>query len=260
MRLPTTDTGRRRPAGRLLTAGLALAVGGVLVVPAAAAAQPAAVPAAKAVPAAVTVPAAATPRTLRLGMRGEDVRALQNKLISLRYIDVRSASAVFDTPTYHAVVAFQKHHGLGRDGIVGPLTRGKLARPSTPRPRVPRSGGYYEFNLTKQVGYGFSGSKVIRIFNISSGNGATYRTSSGGTARAITPTGTFRITRKINGWRRSDLGLLWRPAYFVGGYAIHGSTSVPPYPASHGCIRTYIPTQNRIYDYLPVGRIVYIYK
>lgn len=267
MALQTTDPKqRRRPVRRLLTGGLALAVGGVLLAPAAAGASPA-TPAAKA-PAAVTaakatsVPAvaAAAPRTLRIGMRGADVTALQRKLISLHYIDIRKATGVFDSPTYHAVVAFQKFHGLGRDGIVGPKTRAKLAAPSTPRPRKARSGTYYEINLTKQVMFSFSGTNVIRIVNISSGNGRTYTRPSGGTGVAITPTGTFRIQRKINGWRKSDLGLLYRPAYFYGGFAIHGSSSVPAYPASHGCVRTTIWTMDRIYDYLPIGRIVYIYK
>jgi peptidoglycan hydrolase-like protein with peptidoglycan-binding domain len=210
-------------------------------------------------PTTTTAPAPATPRTLRIGMGGPDVKELQNRLIALHYIDIRSASGVFDNPTYHAVVALQKQHGLTRDGIVGPLTRAKLAAPSVPKPRVPRSGGYYEVNLTKQVMYGFSGSSVVRIVDISSGSGRLY-TVDGVTSRATTPTGTFRIERKIDGWRQSRLGLLYRPAYFVGGYAVHGSSSVPPYPASHGCIRVNTWTQDRIWPYLPVGRIISIYK
>ena len=30
---------------------------------------------------------------------------------------------------------------------------------------------------------------------------------------------------------------MYRPNYFYGGYAVHGMTSVPAYPASHGCVR-----------------------
>jgi lipoprotein-anchoring transpeptidase ErfK/SrfK len=54
---------------------------------------------------------------------------------------------------------------------------------------------------------------------------------------AHTPSGTFRVYKKINGWRRSALGLLYYPSYIVKGYAIHGSRSAPAFPASHGCIR-----------------------
>jgi N-acetylmuramoyl-L-alanine amidase len=260
MLLPTTELTRRHPVTRLLTGSLALALGGVLLAPGVASAAPAAAPAVKA-PAAAVVPAvAAEPRDLRIGMSGADVKALQLRLISLHYIDVMSASGVFDTATKHGVVAFQKVHRLSRDGIVGPITRAKLAAPTTPRPRVLRGGGYYEIDLTRQVLFGFADSKVIRIVNVSTGSGRTYTKPSGGTAVAITPTGTFRIYRRIDGWRQSDLGLLWRPAYIVGGIAIHGSSSVPSYPASHGCIRTPIATQNRMWPYLPIGRIVYVYR
>jgi hypothetical protein len=30
---------------------------------------------------------------------------------------------------------------------------------------------------------------------------------------------------------------LYRPKYFRGGIAVHGSGSIPAYPASHGCAR-----------------------
>ena len=36
--------------------------------------------------------------------------------------------------------------------------------------------------------------------------------------------------------RRGPLRL-WRPRYFNGGIAVHGSPSIPAYPASHGCAR-----------------------
>ena len=41
----------------------------------------------------------------------------------------------------------------------------------------------------------------------------------------------------ITGWHTSSLGRLYNAQYFIGGYAIHGSLSVPEQPASHGCIR-----------------------
>ena len=42
---------------------------------------------------------------------------------------------------------------------------------------------------------------------------------------------------QIKGWRKSPLGLLYYPNYFNDGVAIHGSLSVPPTAASHGCVR-----------------------
>ena len=49
--------------------------------------------------------------------------------------------------------------------------------------------------------------------------------------------GDFSLYRHVPGERVSYLGSLWKPWYFYGGYAIHGSSSVPAHPASHGCIR-----------------------
>ena len=44
------------------------------------------------------------------------------------------------------------------------------------------------------------------------------------------------MQRKIAGWRKSPLGLLYYPNYFHG-IAIHGNPAVPTFPASHICIR-----------------------
>jgi N-acetylmuramoyl-L-alanine amidase len=201
---------------------------------------------------------AATPRTLRLGSRGADVLALERRLAGLHY-DVGRVDSVFDNSTFHGVIAFQKVNGLGRDGVVGPRTRAKLARPAAPRVIVRRSSSSLEINLSRQVMIYARAGRVIRIFDISSGSGRLY-TVDGQTRRAITPTGNFRITRKINAWRTSKLGRLYRPAYFYGGYAVHGSWSVPAYPASHGCVRVTIAVMNRLYNGLPVGLPVKVYR
>jgi N-acetylmuramoyl-L-alanine amidase len=201
---------------------------------------------------------AAAPRTLRIGSRGADVLALERRLAGLHY-DVGKVDSVFDNSTFHGVIAFQKVNRLGRDGVVGPITRGRLARPVVPRVVVRRSGSSLEINLSRQVMIYARGGGVVRIFDISSGSGRLY-TVDGQTRRAITPTGNFRITRKINAWRTSKLGRLYRPAYFYGGYAVHGSWSVPAYPVSHGCVRVTIAVMDRLYNGLPIGMPVKVYR
>ena len=52
---------------------------------------------------------------------------------------------------------------------------------------------------------------------------------------------------------------MYNPYYFFRGYAIHGSPSVPNYPASHGCIRVTMWDMDNLLDYLEVGQAVYIY-
>ena len=54
---------------------------------------------------------------------------------------------------------------------------------------------------------------------------------------AVTPMGVFKYERRIPGWREADLGKLYNPVYFKGGFAVHGAGSVPNHPASHGCVR-----------------------
>ena len=59
------------------------------------------------------------------GSRGDAVRKLQ-ELLHKKGFDCGAVDGIFGSKTYAAVVAFQKANGLGADGIVGPLTWGKL--------------------------------------------------------------------------------------------------------------------------------------
>lgn len=67
-------------------------------------------------------------RTLRQGMTGADVKALQADLITLGYsCGSYGADGDFGSATYAAVRTFQQKNGLDVDGIAGPATIGKLA-------------------------------------------------------------------------------------------------------------------------------------
>ena len=65
-------------------------------------------------------------RTLTLGMTGNDVYALQERLIELRYLS-GVANGVFGAETQAALIAFQKNNGLTEDGNAGSSTLKKLA-------------------------------------------------------------------------------------------------------------------------------------
>jgi lipoprotein-anchoring transpeptidase ErfK/SrfK len=72
----------------------------------------------------------------------------------------------------------------------------------------------------------------------------------------------FTLIRQVNGPDHGPLGTLWRPKYFTWqGHAIHGYTSVPPYPASHGCVRVSNTAMNWLWDSntLPLGTTVWVY-
>ena len=183
---------------------------------------------------------------LRPGMRGSRVRALQQRLVALRYW-LGEVDGVYGYLTTQAVMAFQKVNRLPRDGIAGPGTMSALKNPVKPRPRS--SGNrVVEINKTTQVVLLVRSGTVKKIFNASTG-----------TASTPTPSGSFRVYRQINGWRRSPLGLLYRPKYFSGGYALHGSTSVPAYPASHGCVRVNLRSMDHLWPRVPIGTRVRIY-
>ncbi len=240
--VPVSPSTTRHPGARAAL-GMALLVAAGLAMPT--------TPASAAGPASTvtTVTLAATSQpTLRQGSRGAAVTTLQRRLTALHY-DVGGVDGVFGPSTFHAVVAFQKVNGLARDGIVGPRTWAALDHPVVPKPKYTHTGNSVEANLSKQVLYVARGGSVVRILDASSGKAST-----------PTPTGNYTIQRRIDGWRQSSLGLLWRPNYFYRGYAVHGATSVPAYPASHGCVRVPIPAMNRLWSIIGVGTPVHIYR
>jgi lipoprotein-anchoring transpeptidase ErfK/SrfK len=117
-----------------------------------------------------------------------------------------------------------------------------------------------EVDLSRQVLSVIDASgNVTKILPISSGSGKWY-VSEGERRRAITPKGRFRAYRKISGWRKSPLGLMYYPVYIVGGIAIHGSPSVPRRPASHGCIRIPMYAAKAFFDATPIGTPVVVHE
>lgn len=73
-------------------------------------------------------------RTLRLGMSGEDVEALQNQLAALGYaVDLANEVGVFGASTEAALKAYQTDMNLVADGIAGVKTYGALAADDTQR-------------------------------------------------------------------------------------------------------------------------------
>jgi lipoprotein-anchoring transpeptidase ErfK/SrfK len=47
--------------------------------------------------------------------------------------------------------------------------------------------------------------------------------------------------------------------YWHNGYAVHGYAEVPTYAASHGCVRTFIADQPRIYNELNYGESIFVF-
>ncbi|AKU17630.1 L,D-transpeptidase family protein [Luteipulveratus mongoliensis] len=208
-------------------------------------------------PRAVPDMAATSYPTLRVGSSGAAVRDLQNKLAGSGYW-LGTPDASFGSMTQQAVYAIQKYYGLSRDGVVGPATWAKVNLRARPHARY--GGERVEVNKTKQLIFVCSNGAVQLCLNTSTGANKPFQ-SNGHWYDGKTPSGTFKVSRYIPGWYHGALGDLYRPMFFNGGIAIHGSTSIPPYNASHGCCRLSTAAQDQILarGYLKIGRVVSVY-
>jgi peptidoglycan hydrolase-like protein with peptidoglycan-binding domain len=197
-------------------------------------------------------------RKLKVGAKGADVLALQSRLTELGYWNGK-ADGTFGGRTQQAVYALQKAAGLNRDGVVGPKTQKALDQGVRPKAKS-TSGRVIEINLKRQLLMLVDNGTISHVFNTSTGSMEHYE-QNGATFLADTPSGKFRVSRQIDGWRHAPLGLLWRPKYFNGGIAVHGANSVPPYPASHGCARVSIAAMNWLWtnDKIPIDTRVWVY-
>jgi len=187
------------------------------------------------------------------------VLALQTRLTSLGYW-VGTPNGVFGDSTEQAVYALQKAAGIGRDGIVGPVTDAAITKGVLPHPRS-TFGYVIEVALKDDLVMFVDNGKLEYILNTSTGGGYKYNNGSGGINIADTPTGVFHTYRVVDGLVVDYLGQLWMPRYFTGGFAIHGDSYVPPEPVSHGCVRV----SNEAIEWIwannldPIGTTVWVY-
>ncbi|HEX4902237.1 MAG TPA: L,D-transpeptidase family protein, partial [Acidimicrobiales bacterium] len=198
------------------------------------------------VPPTTTTTTIPGPPTYRTGDEGPAVAMLQARLQELGFW-VPAADGRYGGVTQQAVMAFQKHVGLARDGIAGPATQAALA--SAP-PVASREGGdHLEIDLERQLLLVVRGGRTL-AFNTSTGR-AGWRTQPG----------RFTIEREIDGVRAAPLGDLYRPKYFDRGVAVHGSPSIPGHAASHGCARVHDDVMDLLWaeDLAPIGTPVWVY-
>ena len=177
--------------------------------------------------------------------RGPLVRLLQAKLAALGYAVPRTG--VFDGGTQRAVMAWRKVNGRARTFVADErVVRSVLAGRGAFKPRHRGAGRHVEADISRQVmALIGAGGKVERTYHVSSG-------------APVSPTviGSFRVYRKEPG--TNILGMV-HSSYFYGNYAIHGFVSVPPYNASHGCLRVPVPDASYIYAWLRRGTRVIVY-
>jgi lipoprotein-anchoring transpeptidase ErfK/SrfK len=113
------------------------------------------------------------------------------------------------------------------------------------RVRHPGAGRHVEAPLSKQVLVFARGDRPVAVYPVSSGKSST-----------PTVTGHFSFIRTEPGYNSHGM---YYSFYFYGGYAVHGYESVPDYPASHGCIRTFIADQPEIYERINFGEDIFVF-
>ena len=191
------------------------------------------------------------------GDSGPEVMALEQRLHDLKY-DPGSVDGKFDWATHYAVMAFQKVQGIPRSGRATSDVMEMLTRVGAPGPMLPDGGPTrVEVDLKRQMLQLYVNGELSRVLSVSTGSGKRYCVD-GDCAKAVTPGGSFKVSRRITGWRTSRLGRLYNPLYFNGGIAIHGAPSVPAYPASHGCVRIPMHSARWFPDAVPNGTPVYV--
>jgi peptidoglycan hydrolase-like protein with peptidoglycan-binding domain len=200
------------------------------------------------------------PDYIEYGEVSDRVGALQQRLRDLGYF-MTSVDNAYGGETQQAVFALQKAAGLYRDGVVGDMTQAAADDGVVPQPET-SSGKVLEIDIDRQLVLAVEDGQVVKIINASSGNGETYE-AKGNTYTAYTPRGSFAVYREENRMYSSslELGDMWRPKFFTGGIAVHGSASVPAFPASHGCVRVSNSAMDWIWDTwgAPSGTPVVVY-
>ncbi|MGB7450169.1 MAG: L,D-transpeptidase family protein [Ornithinimicrobium sp.] len=180
----------------------------------------------------------------RLGDSGEEVGEIQRRLAESGYW-LGEADGGFGHLTQQAVFALQKAHGLSRDGIVGPDVRAALN--ANTRPTAVAGGDHVEVHLSSQLLLVVRTGVTSTVLNTSTANGEQYEFK-GRTYTARTRTGDFSVwLQHPQGWKDGELGEMWRPMFYSGNYAIHGSRSIPAVPASHGCARVSVAAMDMIW-------------
>jgi lipoprotein-anchoring transpeptidase ErfK/SrfK len=188
-----------------------------------------------------------------------EIAEAEQLLANLGYM-VESPDGKLDFMSRHAVMAFQKVEGLKRTGELTASVLEKIREAATPKAKY-SGAAHIEVDLKRQVLFMVNDEgNITLIVPISSGSGEKYYDKQRKKWEvASTPRGEFSIERKINGHRKAPLGMIYYPSYFKQGWAIHGSNSIPPRPASHGCVRVPRGADKKLFKMMPVGMKIYLY-
>jgi len=199
---------------------------------------------------------------------GFETARIQERLLELGFW-LMLIDGDYGSTTSQAVMAFQKYMGLEATASVDQATADALTLSTTRAVgKSNEPGTLVEIDKDKQVLFIMNAGKLLWALNISTGSGQYFLEINQKdlvkweTGRSLTPSGRYKINReKSDGWWDGDLGQIYRPKYFNGGIAIHGSRKIPNYPASHGCVRVSTAAMDMIWasGLIPKKTPVWVY-
>jgi L,D-transpeptidase catalytic domain len=181
---------------------------------------------------------------LHAGECGRVVKVFKEAMAKMGYVS--GAGPCFTARTAREVLAYRKVNERARtEQAGGRLVEEVFDGRGGYRVRYPGAGEHAEVPLAKQVLVLARGARPFAIYPVSTGKPST-----------PTVTGHYHFYLRSPGYNSEGM---FYSFYWYRGYAVHGYAEVPTYPASHGCVRTYIADQPRIYYQLQMGESIFVF-
>jgi L,D-transpeptidase catalytic domain len=182
--------------------------------------------------------------SLHPGECGRVVKGFKKALAKMGYVS--GGGKCFNGRLGREVLAYRKVNGMNRSqkagaGLVKKVFGGKGGY----HVRYPKAGEHVEVPLSKQVMVLIKQGKPFAIYPVSTGKPST-----------PTIAGHYTFYRREAGLNSHGM---YYSFYWHNGYAVHGYAEVPNYAASHGCVRTFIADQPRIYEQLHYGESIFVF-
>ncbi len=172
------------------------------------------------------------------------VKGFKKAMAEMGYVS--GGGSCFNGRLGREVLAYRKVNDMDRTEKAGAgLVKSVFGGKGGYQPRYPKAGEHAEVPLDKQVLVLIKKGKPFAIYPVSTGKPST-----------PTVTGHYSFYRQEPGYNSEGM---YYSFYWHNGYAVHGYAEVPTYAASHGCVRTYIADQPRIYEQLNYGESIFVF-
>jgi hypothetical protein len=172
------------------------------------------------------------------------VGAFKSHLAQMGYVS--GGGRCFNSRLGREVLAYRKVNDMDRTKKAGPgLVAAAFEGKGGYHVKYPDAGEHAEVPIDKQVLVLIKDGKPFAIYPVSTGKPST-----------PTITGHYEFYRQEPGYNSEGM---YYSFYWHNGYAVHGYAEVPNYAASHGCVRTFIADQPRIYEQLHYGESIFVW-